>query len=292
MKSYSILDKDISKYRSGKNKNEDVFLLGIIKAFCSNYRSGESHVTQEKLKTLTGLPLRTIQSIISRLRETNLITVETLQIGKQKLNVYRFNLRPANFFLVKNSFYYTNIDQKGKGFLLLIKSLCINNTNTTLYNRTQIAKELGQDRNTVSKMINNLVEKNMLLELDQGFSLPANYFPLYSKDKTSKFGYEKLRSEDKFVLNTILDFCNEKGSILFAPDLKPLKIIFAYYPFQKRNFENLNDEDFIKSHYLPEVLKTRCATLPPKIESLNYFLTVLNVEYVEQSKEHSPQIIL
>lgn len=283
MANYSILDKDIRKYRSGKNKNEDIFLLGYIKGCCTNFKSGESHVTQEKLKTLTGLALRTIQSIISRLRETNLIDVYTLQKGQQRLNVYRFNLKPANFFFVNNSFYYTNIDQKEKGLLLLIKSLCINNTNTTLYNRTKIAEELGQNRGTVSKLINTLIDKNMLLELDNGFQLPANYFPLYSKDKTSDYEYEKIRSEDKFVLETILDFCNEKGTILFTPDLQPLKLIFSNYPFVEKDFEKVTDEVFIKTHYLPEILKTRCENLPPKIESLNYFLRVLNIENLPQS---------
>lgn len=291
MENYSIIDKDISKYRNGKNKNEDIFLLGYIKGCCTKFQTGESHVTQEKLVTLTGLPLRTIQSITSRLRETNLINVETLQKGKQKFNVYRFNLKPTNFFFVNNSFYYTNIEQKEKGLLLLIKSLCINNTNTTLYNRTKIAEELGQDRGVVSKLINTLIDKNMLLELSNGFQLPANYFPLYSKDKSSNYEYEKLRSEDKFVLDSILELCNNKRTILFTPDLQPLKAIFAHYPFLRKNIENLNDEDFIKKHFLPVVLKTRCVTLPEKIESLQYFLKVLNIENVSKINESKQFVI-
>lgn len=285
MANYSILDKDIKKYRSGKNKNEDIFLLGYIKGCCSDFRSGESHTTQERLKTLTELPLRTIQSIIDRLRKTSLINVETLQKGKKKFNVYRFNPNPANYFFVNNSFYYTTLEPKEKGFLLLLKSLCINNTNTTLYNRTKIAEELGQDRGTVSKLINSLIANNMLLELNNGFQLPANYFPLYSKDKTSNYEYEKLRSEDKFVLDSILEFCGKKGAILFTPDLQPLKMIFAYYPFLEKDIEDIYDEDFIKTHFLPEILKARCDTLPLKIESLKYFLKVLNMENIEDKKK-------
>ena len=291
MANYSILDKDIKKYRSGKNKNEDVFLLGYMKGCCTGFQSGESHVTQEKLKTLTGIPVRTIQNIIYRLRETNLISVETLQKGKQKLNVYRFNLKPANFFFVNNSFYYTNLEQKEKGFLLLLKSLCINNTNTTLYNRTKIAEELGQDRGTVSKLINTLIAKNMLLELNNGFQLPANYFPLYSKDESSNYEYEKLRSEDKFVLDSILEFCDKKGTVVFTPDLQPLKLIFAHYPFLENDFENVINKDFIKTHFLPEILNVRCKTLPHKIESLSYFLNVLNTESEKPANELEQSIV-
>jgi len=290
MKNYSILDKNISKYRNGKNKNEDIFLLGYIKACCSDYRTGESHVTQEKLHELTGIPVRTIQSIISRLRKSELINVETKQIGLKRLNIYRFELNPPNFFYVNNSFYYTNIEQKEKGFILLIKSLCINNSNTTLYNRTKIAELINQDRNTVSKMINELIRKNMLIEIKNGFVLPANYFPIYSKDTKSKYNYEEFNSYDKFILNSILDVCKDK-TVLFTPDLHPLKLIFAKYPIMGKDIKGLVEES-INSGYLPQVLKIRCTTLPPKIESLNYFLSILNIEYVEQTKSSDSIMVL
>jgi len=283
MKNYSILDKNISKYRNGKNKNEDIFLLGYIKACCSDYRTGESHVTQEKLHELTGIPLRTIQSSISRLRETDLINVETRQNGPKKNNTYSFNLNPANFFYVSNFFYYTNVEQKEKGFLLLIKSLCINNSNTTLYNRTKIAELIGQDRNTVSKMINELIEKDMLIAINGGFVLPANYFPYYSKDKSSILAYESFNSYDEFVLNSILAVCRGKGTVLFISDLYPLKLIFGRYPYREKDVVGLDDKT-IDSYYLPRILKNRCSTLPQKIESLNYFLEVLNIEYVENKR--------
>jgi hypothetical protein len=283
MKNYSIIDKEINNYRSGKNKNEDIFLLGYIKACCTDYSTGESHVTQEKLCDLTKIPLRTIQSIISRLKMSSLINVETRQIGLKRLNIYRFNLQPTNFFFVSNRFYYTDIEQREKGLLLLIKSLCINNSNATLYNRTKIAELIGQDRSTVSKMINNLVDKNMLLELKQGFQLPANFFPIYENAKKTKDAYEYFNAYFDFILNSILDFCIERGTILFTSDLFPLKLISAHYPFLNKDFENVNDEDFIKTHYMPEILKKRCPTLPPKIESLNYFLEVLNIEYKESN---------
>jgi len=62
--------------------------------------------------------------------------------------------------------------------------------------------------------------------------------------------------------------------------LKPLKLIFAKYPLKKKDIIGLDNET-LKTNYLPEVLKSRCSSLPPKIESLNYFMQVLNVEYVE-----------
>ena len=281
--SYIIINKDISKYRTGKNKNEDVYFYAYIK-LCSNFNTGISIATQEKLSELTGMPLRTIQNCTKRLRESDLLTVKTVYDGIKRHNSYHFDLNPDNFYFVDTTFFYVNIDVKLKGLLLLIKSLCINNTNVTLYNRTKIAKLLGQDRGTVSKMIDELIEKNMLLEIKGGFALPANYFPYYSKDNKSEHKYEQINSYDEFVLNSILDICREKGSVLFIPDLKPLKLIFAKYPLIAKDIEGVDDES-LKTNYLPEILKSRCSTLPPVIESLNYFSTVLNVGRIEESKD-------
>lgn len=289
MKNYTIIDKEINKYKTGKNKNLDIYLYCYIK-LCSDFKTGISHATQQKIQKLTGIKLRTMQSSISRLRETDLIDIETISFEGKRHNTYYFKKNPENFFYVDNSFFHLDIDVKLKGLLLLIKSVCLNNSNITLYNRTKIAELLSQDRNTVSKMIDELVEKDLLLEV-RGFALPANYFPIYSKNKQSKYNYEKVTSFDEFALNSILDFCKTKHTILFTPDLTPLKWIFAKYHLRETDIVGLENE-IIESYYLPRVLEKRCETLPQKIESLNYFLTVLNIQYIEQKKSEDIEVYL
>ncbi len=281
--SYIIINKDINKYRIGKNKNEDIYLYAYIK-LCSNFKTGISHATQERLVQLTNIPLRTMQNCTTRLRKSSLIYVKTFHDGEKRHNTYYFDVNPKNFFYVDTSFFYIDIHIKLKGLLLLIKSLCLNNSNVTLYNRTKIAELLGQDRGTVSKMIDQLIEKNMLLEIKGGFILPANYFPHYSKDVKTEHKYEQLNSYDEFVLNSILDICKEKGSVLFIPDLKPLKLIFAKYPLRAKDIKGV-DEETLKTYYLPEILKNRCTSLPLVIESLNYFSSLLNIGSVEGNKD-------
>ncbi len=288
MKSYSIIDKRIKDYRTGKNKNTDIYFYGYLK-LCSDFKTGVSHATQQKLHELTKIPLRTVQSIISRLKKTDLIYVQTKQVKIKRFNVYHYDLNPENYYYVDNRLYYTNIGQKHIGFLLLIKSLCLDNSNKTLYNRTKIAELLNQTRGTVSNMINYLIEKKLLLELDNGFQLPANYFPLYSKDEKSEQDYENFDSMDEFVLNSILDVCDQNNTVLFTPDLQPLKLIFAHYPFFEKDIKELN-KTALETYYLPEVLKKRCTKLPNKIESLNYFLKALNVDY--HVKENGKETIL
>lgn len=282
MKNYIIIDKSIKDYNEGKNKNEDIALYSLIK-LCSNFKSGISNITQDKLSKLTDVPIRTIQNFTQRMKKSGLITVETTQTGIKRHNTYKFNTKPENFFYLDTSFFKLEIDIKLKGLLLMIKSLCLNNSNVTNYNRTKIASILKQDRGTISKMINELIKLNLLQETDFGFVLPANYFPFYSKTKKSKHEYEKFNEYDEFVLESILEQCKHHHTILFVHDPNKLKLIFGKFPFQKKDIEGL-DSEFINANYLPSILTNRCTSLPPKIDSLDYFLKALNIEYQKPKK--------
>ena len=94
-RNYIIINKNINKYRLGKNKNEDIFLCAYIK-LCSDFETGISHATQDKLVKLTKIPLRTIQSSIKRLKESDLIDIKTIHDGTKKHNTYHFDLNFEN----------------------------------------------------------------------------------------------------------------------------------------------------------------------------------------------------
>ena len=275
---FTIIDKSIKDYNSGKNRNQDIFVYAYIK-LCSDFKSGLSHATQDRLSELTGIPLRTLQEAIYRLRDSSFMSVVTKQVEKsRKQNTYIFNPQPINYYLLDNSFFYLSLTPKQKGFLLLLKCLCLNNTNKTLFNRTKIASELFQDRGTVSKLINELVAKELIHETKEGYLLPTNFFPFFSKSKKSQF--EDFQEHDLFILEAILDLCNEKHAILFVPDTTPLKRISVTFPLKEKDAEKLKEDERLK-FYLPAILKYRCPTLPSKIESLSYFLRVLNIEFAE-----------
>ena len=94
-----------------------------------------SHVTEEKLSLLTGLDERTIRRVIKRLKDAGYMTVQTTvkedaDRGFIKRNSYY--IKPANkdYFFLDNSFFKRNYPAKIAGFLLLLKSVCLNNTDT------------------------------------------------------------------------------------------------------------------------------------------------------------------
>lgn len=88
-----------------------------------------------KLSLLTGLDERTIRRVIKRLKDAGWLTVQTTikedaDRGFIKRNSYY--IKPANkdYFFLDNSFFKKNYPAKIAGFLLLLKSVCLNNTDT------------------------------------------------------------------------------------------------------------------------------------------------------------------
>ena len=78
---------------------------------------------------------RTIRRVIKRLKDAGYLTVQTTMNedasrGFIKRNSYY--IKPANkdYFFLDNSFFTKNYPAKIAGFLLLLKSVCLNNTDT------------------------------------------------------------------------------------------------------------------------------------------------------------------
>jgi hypothetical protein len=78
---------------------------------------------------------RTIRRVIKRLKDTGCLTVQTIVKedavrGFIKRNSYY--IKPANkdYFFLDNGFFNKNYPAKIAGFLLLLKSVCLNNTDT------------------------------------------------------------------------------------------------------------------------------------------------------------------
>ena len=78
---------------------------------------------------------RTIRRVVKRLREAGCLTVQTAikedaVRGFIKRNSYQIKPVEKDFFLLNNGFFIRNYSAKMAGFLLLLKAICLNNTNT------------------------------------------------------------------------------------------------------------------------------------------------------------------
>ena len=162
---YTVIPKSIVNFQTGNSKPVDIYVWATIK-YCSNHKTNISHVTEEKLSLLTGLDERTIRRSIKRLKDAGYLTVQTTikedaDRGFIKRNTYYIAPIKTNYFFLDNSFFQKNYPAKIAGFLLLLKAICLNNTDTIQWSISQIAKGIGLSRNTITAgcFINSSVKK-------------------------------------------------------------------------------------------------------------------------------------
>lgn len=304
--SYLLIDKKIADYKTGKNKNEDIYMFAYI-TLCDKERTGEVYAREDTLSQNTGIPLRTVQSIISRLKlNPDLMQIETKQLGYDKRkNYYTFNRNPDNYYFLDTRYFYLDIPIAIRGFTMRLKAICKNGTNKIItskgrngeVNISQIAKALHHDRETAKTYLEASEKAGLIKKIPNGYMIINNYFLLnLGKGKKDK------------VYNIIYQFCIDKGAI--PPERNDtiidkgdkhivrnpiLSCISARFNLSDDDLTNLPDsptrQQFINKHHLLTALNQRCRALPEQL-SLEYFLKVLNVENPTMGKNETSEMQL
>ena len=273
---YTVIPKSIVNFQTGNSKPIDIYVWATIK-YCSNHKTNISHITEEKLSLLTELDERTIRRSIKRLKDAGYLTVHTTikedaDRGFIKRNSYY--IKPANkdYFFLDNSFFKRNYPAKIAGFLLLLKSVCLNNTDTIQWRNSQIAKSIGLSRNTTTALIKECLQLGLIKQIAKGYELTVDCFINSSVKKTNAGIYKE-----------ICDFCKVKGVAVPKWDKRAMSVLLTKY-----NAIGLSRTEPISITYQ---LDKRCKNLPEKV-SLPYFIKVLDmqeqykavIEQVEQNK--------
>ena len=273
---YTGIPKSIVNFQTGNSKPIDIYVWATIKC-CSNYKTNISHITEEKLSLLTGLDERTIRRVIKRLKDAGYLTVQTTvkedaDRGFIKRNSYFIKPAIKDYFFLDNSFFKQNYSVKIAGFLLLLKAICLNNTDTIQWSNSQIAKEIGLSRNTTTALLNECQQLGLIKPISNGYELTVDCFINSSVKKT-----------DAGIYKEICDFCKVKGVTAPKWDKRTMSVLLTKY-----NSINLPASEPITITYQ---LNKRCRNLPEKV-SLPYFIKVLDmqeqynavIEQVEQNK--------
>ena len=273
---YTVIPKSIVNFQTGNSKPVDIYVWATIK-YCSNHKTNISHITEEKLSLLTGLDERTIRRVIKRLKDAGYLTVQTTikedaDRGFIKRNSYY--IKPANkdYFFLDNSFFKRNYPAKIAGFLLLLKSVCLNNTDTIQWRNSQIAKSIGLSRNTTTALIKECLQLGLIKQIAKGYELTVDCFINSSVKKTNAGIYKEL-----------CEFCQSKGVTPPNWDKRAMSVLLTKY-----NAIGLSRTEPISITYQ---LDKRCKNLPEKV-SLPYFIKILDmqeqynavIEQVEQNK--------
>ena len=273
---YTVIPKSIVNFQTGNSKPIDIYVWATIK-YCSNHKTNISHITEEKLSLLTGLDERTIRRSIKRLKDAGYLTVQTTikedaDRGFIKRNSYFIKPVIKDYFFLDNSFFKRNYPAKIAGFLLLLKAICLNNTDTVQWSNSQIAKSIGLSRNTITALIKECLQLGLIKPISNGYELTAGCFINSSVKKTNAGIYKE-----------ICDFCKAKGVTPPNWDKRAMSVLLTKY-----NAIGLLRTEPISITYQ---LNKRCKTLPEKA-SLPYFIKVLDmqeqykavIEQVEQNK--------
>lgn len=289
-RNYIVISKEIAYKLIGNNKNRDAYVYAYLK-LCSDFKTGISNVKEKKLSELTGIPEGSISEAIGRLKEAELLKVENYSFRGTNTpvtrNRYYFDQNPSDFFYVCTEFFYEDIEDELKGFLLRLKAICINDTNFTLYSVNQIAQKLHSDNKTIKKYLDLGIERQRIKGLKKGFAiLDSNLLPRWCANER----YDE-------IYDTISRYCILKGTIPPPMDKGLLGQLAVLFPesdagVSDRVHERPDRLDAIKNKYsLPRNLERKCKRLPKQIDSLEYFITALGGREVKPDYKPVPLLI-
>lgn len=174
METYITLTKDIHNIK-GNNKLETVLAIAGIKSI-GNYKTNITETTREYIAEKTGISFRTVKSIVPKLMENADFIFDKIETRIKSPNRYYFKKDEENYFFVLNNFFNETIDTKIKGLLLLIKSVCKQETNKYIserpyngeLNHSELARKLGMDVKTLNKILETAIEKEQIKMIPKG----------------------------------------------------------------------------------------------------------------------------
>lgn len=284
-KDYRIFPVNAAKVLS--NKEAYIYLALLFK---SDFQTGESNVLLETLSKETGYDTDTVSSYLHKAKDKGFVDIARMwvnagNVAKPKTkNFYKIQIPTYNFVMVSRSFLDWHIDGMSlkeetdiKGFILLIKSICLNNCNVTFYSLREMAEILNLSYSTLQKLMTKCRDLGIIETIKGGgYKIMLEHFDIGNTDYFPK-GTQSLYKE---IYNTISAYCKSKG--FDPPPFKGEYIsqIAVEYPYTQNDLEQTNDKAFIMQHSVSYQLKERLLPIVKPIKSLNYFVKVLtNKDY-------------
>ena len=173
MEQYTTVTRRINEI-TGNNKLVDVVVYTYIKSRI-NYRTYIADtITEQEMSYHLGLSIDTIENVVPRISKHPFLFDKVEQDEEKKIGSYKTYNRyylvkdNENYFFIYNSILNddmniaNSVDRcKVKGLLLLIKSVCIKETNKYIcdrprkngLNKSELARKLGIDTDTLTKYL-------------------------------------------------------------------------------------------------------------------------------------------
>lgn len=169
MTSYRKITSNIA----GKLNLLETYLFYCL-ALCSDCNTMESYIKQDNLTNFYGIKKTDqIREWLHKFESLGLVMIDKTDVYGQygKFNRCSYQSDTEHYVLITNKLYNEPISRELKGFLILLKCLCLNGTNTTLYSQNQLAEELNLSTGTISKYINEAIDKGYVKKDKKGIHL-------------------------------------------------------------------------------------------------------------------------
>ncbi len=160
----------------GKLSLQETFLFYCL-ALNADCYTMVSHIRQENLADFYGIKKTDqIRDYLYKFQDYGLLKIDKTDIQGQygKFNRCTYTLNTEHYVLISNRLYDEPISRELKGFLILLKCLCLNGTNMTLYSQARIAKELNLSVGTISKYMNEAINNGYVKKNKKGIHLIDN----------------------------------------------------------------------------------------------------------------------
>ncbi|MRY00948.1 hypothetical protein [Parabacteroides goldsteinii] len=242
-----------------------------------------SHIKEETLAKMAECTSRTIVTYIKKFKQLGLLDIKTEKIkgelGVFDRNTYSIKIPDSNlgenWFRLNYDFLKEEISSDMKGFLLLLKCLGINGSNTVLYSLDKIGKQklLHVGLNKIKELTRLGISLQVISKAKTGYVI------------TDKFIYEDLPEQkaDSPTEQLLVDYYNRIVSYCKRQEMKPpkydkelMKIIFNNCPNFEFFVDKMNNRNYPKE----------------KISNLMYFIKTLNFDIPESNEKAKDDCII
>ncbi|WP_294143149.1 hypothetical protein [uncultured Sanguibacteroides sp.] len=224
-KNYRIITRDIA----GKLTLHETYVFTWL-LFKSDYETGESHVQRETLREVTGIKdVDTISKYTAKFEDLGFLRKEYNHRNNEgQLTTpvtYHVNIPKSNWIRFKKGLLLEDIPNELKAFLVLLKCLCINNTNITYYTKTEISRRLNLSPKTVKKYIDLAIEHGKPVEVNNFFLITDSNIILDTPRTSNSFGLKTFDKLAREKYDIIYNYCIEKNVVPPPYDYKLMEIL-------------------------------------------------------------------
>ena len=268
------------------NNKEAATFLALM--FYSDFNTGESHVIHKTLRDKTGIHESTLKKYLKELAEKGFTTPNSYFSGKtpqgkpRRLTDYSTQIPDTCYIMADRKLLDVQIGDLPlkeqsfiKGFILMLKCVCLNFTDTTLYSYRDMEKQMNLSYATIAGLMKQCQEYGLVTpnEKGEGYTIRKGlFYNGYPPIEMPQNEWDKLKE----AYTAIYEFCKSKRIICPPYDHRLIGRILGVSGCAEG---------------IKERLEKRTDQLPDNISSLNYFVRIIDGKVLEPEPEKPKTVI-